>query len=83
VPAFLGVRLRTFVLATFIGVIPGTFVYTTVGAGLKTLLDSNADFSLGSVLTPQILTALIGLALLSLLPVAYKAWRKSRGTSKK
>jgi uncharacterized membrane protein YdjX (TVP38/TMEM64 family) len=83
VPAFLGVRLRTFVLATFIGVIPGTFVYTTVGAGLKTLLDSNADFSLGSVLTPQILTAMIGLAVLSLLPVAYKAWRKSGGTSKK
>lgn len=76
VPAFLGVRLRTFILATLIGIIPGTFVYTSVGAGLKTLLDSNATFSIGQVLTPQILTALVGLALLSLLPVAYKAWRK-------
>jgi uncharacterized membrane protein YdjX (TVP38/TMEM64 family) len=76
VPAFLGVRLRTFVLATFIGIIPGTFVYASVGAGLRSVLDSNQPLSLGQVLTPQILIALIGLALLSLLPVAYKAWRK-------
>jgi uncharacterized membrane protein YdjX (TVP38/TMEM64 family) len=78
VPAFLGVQLRTFVLATFIGIIPGTFVYASVGAGLRSVLDSNQPFSLGQVLTPQILTALIGLALLSLLPVAYKAWRRSK-----
>lgn len=78
VPAFLGVQLRTFVLATFIGITPGTFVYASVGAGLRSVLDSNQPFSLGQVLTPQILTALIGLALLSLLPVAYKAWRRSK-----
>ncbi len=78
VPAFLGMPLRTFVLATFIGIIPGTFIYASVGAGLKTLVFSNQQFSLGEILTPQILTALIGLALLSLLPVAYKAWRKRR-----
>lgn len=83
VPAFLGVRLRTFVLATFSGIIPGTFVYTTVGSGLKTLLDSNAAFSIGQVLTPQILTAFIGLALLSLLPVVYKAWRKPKSEARK
>jgi len=82
VPAFLGVRLRTFVLATFIGIIPGTFVYASVGAGLKSVLDANQPLSLGSILTPQILVALIGLALLSLLPVAWKAWRRSKGSSK-
>ena len=65
-PAFLGVRLRTFVLATFIGIIPGTFVYASVGAGLESVLDSNQPLRSGSVLTPQILIALIGLALLSL-----------------
>jgi uncharacterized membrane protein YdjX (TVP38/TMEM64 family) len=78
VPAFLGASLRTFIVATFIGIIPGTLVYASVGAGLKSLLFSDQPFSLGHVLTPQILTALIGLALLSLLPVAYKAWRKRR-----
>jgi uncharacterized membrane protein YdjX (TVP38/TMEM64 family) len=78
VPAFLGVPLRTFVLATFIGIIPGTLVYATVGSGLRGLFDSGAEISLGQVLTPQILTGMIGLALLSLLPVAYRAWRKRR-----
>lgn len=82
VPAFLGVSLRTFVLATFIGIIPGTFVYASVGAGLKSLLDGNQPLSLDSVLTPQIAIALIGLALLSLLPVAWKAWHRSKGSSK-
>jgi uncharacterized membrane protein YdjX (TVP38/TMEM64 family) len=81
VPAFLGVSLRTFVLATFIGIIPGTFVYASVGAGLKSLLDGNQPLSLDSVLTPQIAIALIGLALLSLLPVAWKAWHRSKGSS--
>jgi uncharacterized membrane protein YdjX (TVP38/TMEM64 family) len=79
VPAFLGVRLRTFVLATFLGIIPGTFVYASVGAGLESLLKSDEPLSIGTVLTPQVITGLAGLALLSLLPVAWKAWRK-RGT---
>src|SRR5262249_21562895 len=33
VPAFLGVSLRVFIVATLIGIIPGTFVFATVGAG--------------------------------------------------
>jgi uncharacterized membrane protein YdjX (TVP38/TMEM64 family) len=78
VPAFLDVRLRTFVLATFIGIIPGTFVYSNVGSGLRAVLDSDMPFSLSGLLKPQIVTAMIGLALLSLLPVAIKAWRARR-----
>ena len=33
VPAFLGVPLRTYALGTFLGIIPGTFVFVSVGAG--------------------------------------------------
>lgn len=76
VPAFLGVRLSVFILATLIGIIPGTFVYTTVGAGLATLLNQPGSITLGRILTPQIAIGLGGLALLALLPVGYKAWRK-------
>jgi uncharacterized membrane protein YdjX (TVP38/TMEM64 family) len=78
VPAFLGVSLRTFVIATFLGIIPGTFVFASIGAGLGSIFDSMQEFSLKGALTPQVITALVGLALLSLLPVAYKkikAWR--------
>jgi len=77
VPAFLGVKLRTYVIGTFIGIIPGSFVYATVGAGLGGIFDQNGEFSLTGILTPEITAALIGLAVLALLPVAYKKFRKS------
>jgi len=79
VPAFLGVRLRTFVVATFFGIIPGGFVYTSVGAGLGSVFDSGEEFSVSGILTPEIVTAMVGLALLALLPVAYRMWQAKRG----
>jgi uncharacterized membrane protein YdjX (TVP38/TMEM64 family) len=78
VPAFLGVKLRTYAVGTFIGIIPGSFVYATVGAGLGSIFEQNDEFSLSGVLTPEITAALVGLAVLALLPVAYKKFRKSK-----
>jgi uncharacterized membrane protein YdjX (TVP38/TMEM64 family) len=78
VPAFLGVPIGTYVAATFIGIIPGTFVYATVGAGLGSIFDSGEEFSANSILTPEIVTALVGLAILALLPVVYKRLRTAR-----
>ncbi|MEQ1615216.1 MAG: VTT domain-containing protein [Hyphomicrobiaceae bacterium] len=72
VPAFLGVPLGLFVLTTLFGIIPGTFVFASIGAGLGSIFDQMAEFSLKGALTPQVVTALIGLAALSLIPVVYK-----------
>ena len=79
VPAFLGVSLRVFFLATFVGIIPGSFVYATVGAGLGSIFDAGGEFSPAGILTPEIVTALIGLAVLALIPVAYKRFKARRG----
>ena len=81
VPAFLGVGLRTFFIATFLGIIPGAFVFASVGAGLGSVFDSMDSFTLQGVLTPQVITALVGLSVLSLLPVAYKKLRKAKASS--
>jgi len=81
VPAFLGVSLRTFVVATFLGIIPGTFVFASIGAGLGSIFDSAQEFSLGSALTPQVITALVGLALLSLAPVVFKKIKARRAVT--
>jgi uncharacterized membrane protein YdjX (TVP38/TMEM64 family) len=78
VPAFLGVRLRDYVLATFFGIIPGTFVYNLADAGLGSILDSGEDFTVASVLTTEIKLALFGLAVLALLPVVYKKLKSRR-----
>ncbi len=81
VPAFLSVPLRTYVVATFVGIIPGTFVFASVGAGLGSVFETEGDFSAASIVTPQVVIALIGLALLSLLPVAYKQIRRRRAAT--
>ena len=80
VPAFLGVPLRTYAVATLIGIIPGAFVYASVGAGLGSIFDSQDEFDPAAVLTPEVITALVGLAVLSLLPVVYKTIKARRGS---
>jgi uncharacterized membrane protein YdjX (TVP38/TMEM64 family) len=84
VPAFLGVRLRDYVLATFIGIIPGTFVFAQLGMGLDSILDSEEELSVSSLMSNEVLAALIGLAALSALPLVYKfirARRQAKGTA--
>ncbi|MDX8409825.1 MAG: TVP38/TMEM64 family protein [Mariprofundales bacterium] len=70
-PAFLGVRLRTYVLATAIGITPATFIFALAGSGLGTVFDQGGSFSPSTILTPQMIAALGGLALLTLIPVIY------------
>ena len=79
VPAFLGVSLSIFVLGTFVGIIPGSFVYTSVGAGLGSIFDAGGTCHITGVLTPQIVMALMGLAVLALVPVVYKKILAPRG----
>ena len=79
VPAFLGISLRNYVLATLIGIISGTFVFASVGAGLGSIFDAGGSCRLENILTTQVLIALIGLSLLALLPVAYRKWRQRQG----
>ena len=76
--AVLGVPPATYVLGTFAGIIPGSYVYASVGAGLGSVLDQGGEPSLEGALTPQVLVALVGLALLSLVPVAYKRLKGQR-----
>jgi uncharacterized membrane protein YdjX (TVP38/TMEM64 family) len=78
VPAFLGVPLRTYVVATFLGIIPGSFVYASVGNGLGTILDAGETPDLGIIFEPQILIPIIGLAVLLLLPIVYRMYKKPK-----
>ena len=78
VPAFLGVPLRTFVIGTFFGIMPGTFVYSSVGNGLAMLIDKGEMPNMGIIFEPSIITPLIGLALLAMIPVAYKKYKAKK-----
>ena len=75
VPALAGVPTRTYLLATVLGVIPGTFVFASVGNGLGALFDAGQTPELRALLRPSILLPLAGLGLLALIPVGYRRWK--------
>ncbi len=90
-PALVGVRLRTFVAATAIGIVPGTFAYALVGAGLDSVIraegaafraclaaggsDCRLDFDMYTALTPQLLVALAALGIIALIPILVRRRR--------
>jgi len=73
IPAFLGVPLHRFVISTFVGIIPGSLVYTSVGAGLGEVFAKGESPNLGIIFEPHILFPILGLCALSVLPVVIKA----------
>lgn len=75
-PALLGMKLTPYVIATAIGIIPGTTIFSLFGAGLGAVFDRGEEVSLKSVLNPTLIAALIGMGLLSLLPIAIRRWRE-------
>lgn len=68
-PAFAGVRLWPFAATTVLGIIPAGLVYTSVGAGLGEVLARGETPDLSIIFAPQVLLPLLGLALLSALPM--------------
>lgn len=78
VPAFLGMPLRTYAIATFLGIIPATFVFAQLGTGLASILESGDDFELANALTGDVIAALAGLAVLAMVPIAYKRFFTGR-----
>ncbi|WP_081871314.1 TVP38/TMEM64 family protein [Parvularcula oceani] len=73
----LGVRLRNYVLATLFGIIPGSFVYVSIGRGIAAGVASSDELGGGEVLLQaETLLPLIGLVILALIPVVYKRMRR-------
>jgi uncharacterized membrane protein YdjX (TVP38/TMEM64 family) len=76
IPAFVGIRLAPFVATTFLGIIPATVIFSSVGAGLGDVFARGETPDLGLIFAPQILLPLLGLAALSALPMLLRLRRK-------
>jgi uncharacterized membrane protein YdjX (TVP38/TMEM64 family) len=74
--ALLGARPAIFVATTLVGIVPGTLVFASIGAGLGSVFDAGARPDLSVALSWPVLGPLLGLGLLALLPVA---WRRIAG----
>ena len=95
--AFFGMRLRSYMLATQLGMLPASFAFALAGSGLDDIIaehermrdeclaagrgDCTVDFSAKSLLTTELVAALAILGILALIPIAVRHWR-SRGTGK-
>ncbi len=75
-PAFFGVSLFRFAVSTFVGIIPGTLVFTAVGAGLGDVFERGTRPNLSVIVEPQILLPILGLCALAALPIIIKIFRK-------
>jgi uncharacterized membrane protein YdjX (TVP38/TMEM64 family) len=78
-PALAGMRLVPFALATFLGIVPATVVFASIGSGIAGVLAAGEQPDLSAVFSLPVLLPLIGLALLSLLPVLWRRWKRSHG----
>ena len=77
VAGLLGVRLRNFFVGTIFGMIPGAFVYTSIGHAARAAIDAGEHVSLsGILLKPETLLPIAGLAVLALIPVVMKRFNK-------
>ncbi|MDT0682295.1 VTT domain-containing protein [Roseicyclus sp. F158] len=79
VPALVGVRLLPFVVTTFLGIMPGALVFTSVGNGLGAVFERGGRPDLSILFEPQILLPIIGLCALALLPIILKSVRGTKG----
>ena len=73
IPALLAVPLYRFAISTALGIIPGCLVFTSVGSGLGQVFARGETPDLGIIFEPHILLPILGLGLLALVPVVYKA----------
>jgi uncharacterized membrane protein YdjX (TVP38/TMEM64 family) len=72
----LGVSLRNYVIATALGIIPGSLVYVSIGNGFRKGIEAGAEQSLeGALLQPAVLLPVLGLVVLALIPVVVKRVR--------
>jgi uncharacterized membrane protein YdjX (TVP38/TMEM64 family) len=75
--ALSGMRLLPYGAATVIGIIPATFVFASIGDGLGDALAAGHQPDLSIIFSLRILGPLMALAALSLLPVAWRRWKRS------
>ncbi|MEP3046659.1 MAG: TVP38/TMEM64 family protein [Roseibium sp.] len=83
-PAIFQMHLPSYVVATFVGIIPGTFAFAFIGSGLDSVIEAQEAANPGcatagtcaveisALVTPQLIAAFFALGLASLIPVVLK-----------
>ncbi|WDR02849.1 TVP38/TMEM64 family protein [Devosia algicola] len=82
VPALFKIPTGIYVAATFLGILPGVFIYAYLGQGIEGVLsvaaESGTTVGLGDLVTPEITLGLMGMALLACVAPVYKFIRSRK-----
>lgn len=81
-PALFNVPLRTYVIATFLGILPGTYAYSYLGEGLDSVIlsakQAGRDVSISDLVTPELTIAFAALAVVAAIPFVIKKLRAGK-----
>lgn len=78
VAALGGARLSLFMLTTYLGIMPGTLIYTWIGSGLADVFARGEAPDLSIMLEPHVLGPIAALCVLAALPIVIRAMRKGK-----
>jgi uncharacterized membrane protein YdjX (TVP38/TMEM64 family) len=67
-----GLPLRTYIVGTMVGILPGSFIYANAGASIASIN------SLGDVASPRVLLSFALLGVFALIPALYKKIKTAR-----
>ncbi|MGC9325395.1 MAG: TVP38/TMEM64 family protein [Desulfomonilia bacterium] len=72
-----GLSLRTYIIGTMVGILPGSFVYANAGASIASI------DTLGQIASPRVLLSFALLGLFALIPAIYRRIKSVRHPSRK
>ena len=82
-PAILGVRFKTFVLTTFVGIMPGTFIIASLGQKLRIVSEPSAELVYELISNPQFLIFFGFLSFVTIFPILWGTLGFKKIVSKK
>jgi len=72
-PVIFNMSTKNYIIATFLGIIPATFVAVALGSGIEDIIDQNAELSFTSAfLSPEIYLPIIGFAFILIIAFIIK-----------
>ena len=74
-PVIFNMSIKNYIVATFLGIIPATFVTVSLGSGIEDIIDQNAKLSfMSAFLSPEIYLPIIGFAVILIIAFIIKKY---------
>lgn len=77
-PALFQVAFHRYAIATYLGIIPGALIYTSIGAGLSDVFAAGARPAMDIIFDLRVLLPVIALCALAALPIVFKLYRRQK-----